>query len=180
MNGWRRLRLRDTVGVWFFLINFNLQLQLNSRYINTVINLSFHGYMLHSPHWKQHSLKPVVLASIARAERSTAHADVNLRRLPPRDFSRQKSDLGRKIQCHRLWSLCAAAASSKWRKLFRLAFTVREKSGKKCETWGKNDVVSTFWPDNFLTRRHFEKLPSFTRQGFCTQFGSQTRLNRWA
>ena len=39
----------------------------------------------------------VILASIARAERSTTHVDANLQRQPPPDFSCQKSDLARKI-----------------------------------------------------------------------------------
>ena len=51
---------------------------------------------LHSPRWKQRRMKPVILANIARAERSTTHVNVNLQRLPPRDFSRQKSGLARK------------------------------------------------------------------------------------
>ena len=46
-----------------------------------------------SPNRKQRSMKLVMLASIARAERSTTCVDGYLRRLPPRDFSCQKSDL---------------------------------------------------------------------------------------
>ena len=96
------LRLRNTAGAWF-------SYQLRPP-VATV--------PLHSPHWKQQCLKPVTLASIARAERSTTHVDVNLWRVPPRDISHQKSDLVRKIQHFWLRSLCAAAASSEWLKLF--------------------------------------------------------------
>ena len=106
------LRLRDTVRAWF-----SYQLQPP---VATV--------PLHSPSWKQHSTEPVILASTSR-ERSATLVDVELRRLPPNDFSRQESELVRKIQRRRLRSLCAAATSSKWRTLFRLAFTIREKSG---------------------------------------------------
>ena len=67
-----------------------------------------------SPSWKQHSIKPVILASIARAERSTTCVDMHLRGLPPRNFSHQKSDLAQKIQHRRLQSRCVAATSSKW------------------------------------------------------------------
>ena len=107
------LRLRDTVRAWF-----SYQLQPP---VATV--------PLHSPSWKQHSTEPVILASTSREERSATHVDVELRRLPPNDFSRQESELVRKIQRRRLRSLCAAATSSKWRTFFRLAFTIREKSG---------------------------------------------------
>ena len=108
-----RLRLRDTMGAWF---SYQLQPPVATA-------------PLHSPSWKQRGMKPVILASIAREQRSTTHVEVELRRLPPRDCSRQKSDLVRKIQHRRLRSLCAAPPSSKWRTFFRLAFTVCEKSG---------------------------------------------------
>ena len=76
------LRLWDTVEAWF-----SCQLQ------PLVVTAP-----LHSPRIKQLSMKPMILARIGRAERSTIHVDVNLRSLPPRNFSDQKSDLGQKIQ----------------------------------------------------------------------------------
>ena len=143
-HGTYPLRLRDyTVGAWF------------SHPIQPPVATT----LLHSPRWKQHSMKPVILASIAHAERSTTHAVANLWRLLPSEFSCQKSDLAQKIHCCCLRSLCTAATSSKLQKLLHLAFTAREKSGKKRETQRKNDLVSTFWPNNFLTLRHFEKGP---------------------
>ena len=62
----------------------------------------------------ENSMKLVILASIARVQRSTTHVDVNLWRLPPSDPSGQKSDLAQKIQRHCLQSLCTAATPSKW------------------------------------------------------------------
>ena len=106
------LKLWDTMGAWF-----SYQLQPPAA-----------AALLHSPSWKQHSVTPVILASIARAERSTTHMDVDLRRLPPCNFCRQKSDLVRKIQHHRLQSLYAAVTSNKWWKLFRLAFIICDKT----------------------------------------------------
>ena len=99
------------MGVWFFH-----QLQL-----------SVAPALLHSPHWKQSSMKPVILERIARAERFTTHVDVNLWRLPPCNFSHQKSDYVRKTQFRCLRLLCVAAASSEWQKLFRLTFSVHKK-----------------------------------------------------
>ena len=116
------LRLRDTVGAWFYC-----QVQL------LVATAS-----LHSPHWKQHSMKPVILTDVARAERSTTHVDVNLWRLPPHNFSRQESDLVQKIQCSRLLSLCATNTSSIRQKLFCLTVIVHEKveiSASHGEKW---------------------------------------------
>ena len=87
----------NTVGAWF---SYQLQPPVATA-------------PLHSPSGKQHSIKPVILACIARAERSTTHVDMYLQKLLPGDFSRQKFDLAPMIQrCH-LRSLCTAAASSK-------------------------------------------------------------------
>ena len=108
------LRLRDTVRrVWF----------------PVKLQPAVAPAPLVSPSWKQCSMKLVILASIARAERSTTCVHAYLQRLPPHNFSCQKSDLAREIQCHRLRLRCAVTTSSNWRKLFCLAFSVREKSG---------------------------------------------------
>ena len=107
------LRLRDTMGAKFL---YQLQPPVATA-------------LLHSPSWKRHTMKPVILASIERAERKKTHVVVDLCRLPPLDYSRKKSDLARKIQRRHLQPLCIAATSSKWQKLFHLAFTVREKGG---------------------------------------------------
>ena len=85
--------------------------------------------LLLSLSWKQHSVKTVILASIARAKISTTCVDVHVRRLPPRNFSHQNFHFVWKIQCRRLRSLCAVATSSTCRKLFCLAFSVRKKGG---------------------------------------------------
>ena len=53
--------------------------------------------------------------------------DVHLQRLPPHNFSHQKFDLAWKIQHRRLWSLGAAATSSKRWKYFRIAFPFVKK-----------------------------------------------------
>ena len=58
---------------------------------------------LHSPCWKQYSMKPMIQASIGRAERSTTHVDVKLTEAATTQYSHQKSNLVRKIQCHRLY-----------------------------------------------------------------------------
>ena len=90
------------VGVWFF------------RQLQPPVTAA----PLLSPSWKQCSMKPVILVSIARAGRLTTCMDVHLPRLPPHNFSYQKSDLARKIQRRCLQSLCAAATSSKCRSFF--------------------------------------------------------------
>ena len=56
------LRVRDTVGAWF------------SRQLQPLVATA----LLHSPHWKQCSMKPEILANTAKAERPTTHVDVNL------------------------------------------------------------------------------------------------------
>ena len=110
------------------------------------------------PCWKQHSIKPVILATITRAGRSITNVDVNLQRMPPYNFSPQKYVFARKIHRRRLWSLCASATSSKWYKFFRLAFTVQEKNWKIAPRSGKNDLVSTSRSNNFLITQHLEKI----------------------